>query len=381
MNGTTSRFIQLNGALLDLSRKEGVTYTRMLVHKTLVFKKMKVLLVAVGLALVSSETRGAQDDQVIRAEVEAVLINVLVTDRNGRPIAGLERENFQIFEDKVEQQIGTFFPVNAPFSVVLLLDTSYSTYGKLAPIQDSAIEFVEQIHPQDEVMVISFDDEVYLETDFTSNKDAAARAIKTTRTGQSTKLYDSVFLGMEEIRQRPYRKVMVVFSDGIDTTSSDSSRGETIRVAKESDTTIYAIQFDTRNQMLMPRQAPIGTPGTIPGRNPIPIGIPTPLPGPIPGGGGRSSRRQVEAEYGSGRAYLKQLASVTGGDLYEASQDLLNLSAIFAQIAEEMRSLYGISYVSSNPRRDGKFRKIVVRVDVPNARVRTRKGYRSKGVK
>ena len=342
----------------------------------LIFKRMKLLLVALGLVLVSGQARGAQQEQVIRAEVEAVLVNVLVTDRNGRPIAGLKRENFRIFEDKVEQQIGTFFPVNAPFSVVLLLDTSYSTYGKLAPIQDSAIEFVEQIHPQDEVMVISFDDEVYLEGDFTSNKDAAGRAIKMTRTGQSTKLFDAVFLGMDQVRSRTYRKVMVVFSDGIDTTSSDSSQGETIQVAKESETTIYSIQFDTRNQMLMPRQAPIATPGTIPGRSPVPLGMPTPLPGPMPRGGG-PSRSQVEAEYGRGRAYLKQLASVTGGDLYQASQDLLNLSTIFAQIAEEMRSLYSISYVSSNSKQNGKFRKIAVKVDVSGARTRARKGYKA----
>jgi len=343
----------------------------------LIFKKMKLMVVALSLVLVSGESRGAQEEQVIRAEVEAVLVNVLVTDRNGRPITGLKRENFRIFEDKVEQQIGTFFPVDAPFSVVLLLDTSYSTYGKLGPIQDSAIEFVEQIHPQDEVMVISFDDEVYLETDFTSNNDAAARAIKRTRTGQSTKLFDAVFLGMEQVRPRTYRKVMVVFSDGIDTTSSDSSQGETIQVAKEAETTIYSIQFDTRNQMMRPQQGPIATPGTIPGRNPNPLGIPTPFPGPIPTGGRGPSRSQVEAEYGRGRSYLKQLASVTGGDLYQASQDLLNLGSIFAQIAEEMRSLYSISYVSSNSKQDGKFRKIAVKVDVSDARTRTRKGYRA----
>ena len=358
-----------------------MTYTKIFVHKTLVIKRIVVLLVAVGLVLVSGESRAAQEDQVIRAEVEAVLLNVLVTNRNGRPITGLKRENFRIFEDKVEQQIGAFFPVNAPFSVALLLDTSSSTYGKLAPIQDSAIEFVEQIHPQDEVMVISFDDEVYLETDFTSNKDAAGRAIKMTRTGQSTKLYDAVFLGMDEIRKRSYRKVMVVFSDGIHTTSFDTSSGETIRAAKESDTTIYSILFDTRYDMSTPRQAPIGTPGTIPGRNPVPLGIPTPLPGSIPGGGRRRSRSDVEAEYRRGRSYLKQLASVSGGELYEASRDLLNLRNIFAQIAEEMRSLYAISYVSSNLKRDGKFHKIVVQVDVPGARVRTRKGYKSKSVK
>ncbi len=345
----------------------------------LVFKKIKLLAVALGLVLVNGQSRGAQEEQeqVIRAEVEAVLVNVLVTNRNGRPITGLKRENFRIFEDKVEQQIGTFFPVDAPFSVVLLIDTSYSTYGKLGPIQDSAIEFVEQIHPQDEVMVISFDDEVYLDVDFTSNKDAAARAIKMTRTGQSTKLFDAVFLGMDQVRPRTYRKVMVVFSDGIDTTSSDSSRGETIQVAKEAETTIYSIQFDTRNQMMRPQQGPIATPGTVPGRNPNPLGIPSPLPGPVPTGGRGPSRSQIEAEYGRGRSYLKQLASATGGDLYQASQDLLNLSSIFAQIAEEMRSLYSISYVSSNSKQNGKFRKIAVKVDVSGARTRTRKGYRA----
>lgn len=331
-------------------------------------------ILAVALSLVRPDLLGAEQEQVIRAEVEAVLVNVLVTDRNGHPVTGLKREDFRIFEDDVEQQVTTFFPVDAPFSVALLLDTSYSTYGKLAPIQDSAIDFVEQIHAQDEVMAISFDDEVYLDTDFTNNKDAAARAIKRTRTGQSTKLYDAVFLGMRELKRAPYRKVMIVFSDGIDTTSTDSSQGETIKVAKEADTTIYSIQFDTRDQMLMPRQGPITTPGTIPGRNPVPIGNPYPFPMPVPGGGG-PSRSQVESEYRRGRSYLKELAEVTGGDLYEANRDLLNLSSIFARIAEEMRSLYGLSYVSSNPKHNGKFRRIRVSVDVPDARVRTRKGY------
>ncbi len=339
---------------------------------------MKKLKIAAALALlaVSGESRGEpQDDPVIRAQVESVLLNVLVTDRNGRPITGLEREDFQIFEDKVEQRIEAFFPLNAPFSVVLLLDTSSSTEGKLAPIQDSAIEFVDQIHPQDEVMVISFDDEVYLDSDFTSNKDAAGRAIKSTRTGEWTRLYDGVFLGMQEIEAHPYRKVMVLFSDGIDTASRESSRGETIEVAKEAETTIYSIQFDTRYQMMSPRQVPMRTPTTVPGFSFGQLGTPPQLPGSFPGG--RRSRADVEAEYERGRSYLKQLAKVTGGELYEANENLLNLSSIFAQIAEEMRSLYSISYTSTNTKRDGKFRKISLRVDVPGARARTRKGYKA----
>ena len=98
-----------------------------------------------------------QQPEPLKAEVDAVLVNLLVTDRSGRPILGLEKEDFRVFEDKVEQQILNFFPVDAPFSVGLLLDTSFSTYGKLAQIQNSAIQFLDEIHPDDEVTVISFD--------------------------------------------------------------------------------------------------------------------------------------------------------------------------------------------------------------------------------
>jgi len=94
-------------------------------------------------------------------------VNVLVTDQNGQPISALEQGIFHLFEDGVEQEILNFFPVDAPFSVALMLDTSYSTVGKLGRIQNAAIGFLHQIHPDDEVMVISFDDQVYLDTDFT----------------------------------------------------------------------------------------------------------------------------------------------------------------------------------------------------------------------
>ncbi len=307
----------------------------------------------------------------IRADVEAVIVNVLVTDRNGRPMAGLERDDFRIYEDKVEQEITSFFAVDAPFSVALLLDTSFSTYGKLAPIQNSAIQFIEQIHPDDEVMVLSFDDDVYLETDFTRNKEEAKRAVKMTRTGQSTRLHDAIFLGLREIGRQPNRKVMVVFSDGIDTTSSQSHRGETIKIAREAETTVYSIHFDTRYQMNAPQPPPLGTPPTIPGRGPGPLGTPGPFPGGSPNPG------QTQADYERGRSYLRQLAQVSGGAMLEARSDLSNLSAVFAQIAEEMRSLYSVSYVSSNTKQDGKFRKIKVHVDVPDARVRARNGYRA----
>ena len=109
----------------------------------------------VALAVFSVGTPGVtpQEDQDqetsgrFTVNVETIVVNVLVTDRNGKPLTGLQKENFRIFEDGEEQVVQNFFPVDAPFSVGLLLDTSYSTVGKLARIQDSAIEFLDQIHP------------------------------------------------------------------------------------------------------------------------------------------------------------------------------------------------------------------------------------------
>ena len=315
-----------------------------------------------------------QQREALRVEVNAVMVNVLVTDQKGIPISGLAKKNFRVFEDGVEQEISHFFPVDAPFSVALLLDTSYSTFGKLAQIQDSAIEFLEQIHPDDEVMVISFDDEVYLETEFTRHKDRAERAVKQTRTGQSTQLYEAVYLGLQELKEQPFRKVMVLFSDGVDTTSRASSAGETIQVTKEADVAIYTILFNTQSDMLRRPPSYPRTPGTIPGRNPGPLGIPggSPLPAPLPS---PRDRRQIEVDYQRARSYMSRLAEVSGGKRFEAAGNLHNLGAAFAQIAEEMRSLYSISYVSTNPKSDGKFRKIKVKVDLLKARVRAREGY------
>jgi len=233
----------------------------------------------------SQEDQAQESTGRFTVDVETIVVNVLVTDRNGKPLTGLQKENFRIFEDGEEQVVQNFFPVDAPFSVGLLLDTSYSTVGKLARIQNSAIEFLDQIHPDDEVMVISFDDDVYLDTDFTRNKQAVERAIKMTRSGRSTQLFESVYLGLQQLREQPHRKVMVLFTDGVDTTSPTSSAKETVEVAKEADVTIYTIFFNTKADTLArlrnpsPRgPGPLGTP---PG-SPFPFPMPQPTPPPRP---------------------------------------------------------------------------------------------------
>jgi VWFA-related protein len=311
---------------------------------------------ALGLAVFSVGAPRAtpQDDQPqestgrIKVAVETIVVNVLVTDRNGKPLSGLQKENFRIFEDGEEQVVQNFFPVDAPFSVGLLLDTSYSTVGKLARIQDSAIEFLDQIHPDDEVMVISFDDDVYLDTGFTQNKEAVERAIKMTRTGQSTQLYEAVYLGMQQLREQPHRKIMVLFTDGVDTTSPTSSAKETVEVAKEAEVTIYTIFFnteaDTLGQLRNPSQrgpGPLGTPPS----SPFPFPMPMPQPTPQPGGRypDEEGREQIKRQYMIARSYLSDLAEVTGGARFDAAGDLSDLGEAFARIAEEMRSLYTIA--------------------------------------
>ncbi len=359
---------------------------------------------------------GADDRYTLSVDVDLVNVNVVVTDANGRYLTYLTKENFRIYEDRVEQQITHFSPVDTPFAVGLLLDTSNSTINKLTRIQDEAIRFIDQIHVDDDVLVISFDDEVHLDSDFTRSKPATERAIKGTRTGGSTQLYEAVYLALQQkLRPRPERKAMVLFTDGVDTASPTSTRSETIELAKEADTLIYPIFFDTRydrGPMSRNRRPPSRRGG---GTTGIPTGggqVGLPTGGGtvgLPTGGGRvglpvpsrrpTSRRPTsprrpppsrgprfptgvglgrsDAEYDQGREYLQQLAEVTGGTLY-VSEGLRNLGDAFQEIAAELSSQYSLAYSPTNKKNDGRFRRIKIEIDLPDVIVRAKRGYYSR---
>jgi VWFA-related protein len=221
-------------------------------------------------------------------------------------------------------------------------------------------------------MRISFDDEVHLETDFTRNKHAVERAIKMTRTGQSTQLYEAVYLGLQEkLRKRRDRKAMVLFTDGVDTSSPTSSAKETIEVAKEADVVIHPIYFDTRYDVERHSRSPFPTGG--PGTGPQ-----LPLPGRVPIDPRPRQReedeQQLNMEYERGRSYLHNLADVTGGTVYVADR-LENLGNAFSKIAAELRSQYSLGYISTNQKKDGKYRKVTVKVNLPGCIVKAKKGY------
>ena len=362
---------------------------------------------------------GADERYTLSVDVDLVNVNVVVTDANGRYLTYLTKENFRIYEDRVEQQITHFSPVDTPFAVGLLLDTSNSTINRLAQIQDEAVRFIDQIHVDDDVLVISFDDEVHLDSDFTRSKRATERAIRRTRTGGSTQLYEAVYLALQQkLRPRPERKAMVLFTDGVDTASPTSTQSETIELAKEADTLIYPIFFDTRydrGPMSRNPRPPVRRGG---GTTGIPAGggqVGLPTGGGqvgLPTGGGRvglptgrgrvglpvpsrrpTSRRlppssryprfptgvglgRSDAEYDQGREYLQQLAEVTGGTLY-VSEGLRNLGDAFQQIAAELSSQYSLAYSPTNKTRDGTFRRIKIETDIPNVIVRAKQGYYS----
>jgi Ca-activated chloride channel homolog len=324
-----------------------------------------------------SQTQQPEAPYTLEVDVNLVNINAVVTNASGNYVLDLKKDNFKIYEDKVEQQITHFSPVDAPFDVGLLLDTSFSAVNKLPQIQDEAIQFVNVLDPDDEVMVISFDDEVHLETDFTRNRNAMERAIKMTRTGQSTQLYEAVYLALQEkLKKRRGRKAMVLFTDGVDTTSPTSSASETIELAKEADVVIYPIYFDTSRDVERYSRSsspfPTGrTPGTGP-QLPLPrIPIDTRSPRQRD-----EDERQINMQYQGGRSYLHTLAEVTGGTVYVADR-MENLGAAFSKIAAELRSQYSLGYVSTNQRKDGKYRKVAVKVDVSGCIVKAKKGYYS----
>ncbi|MGB9178084.1 MAG: VWA domain-containing protein, partial [Pyrinomonadaceae bacterium] len=132
------------------------------------------------------------EGDVISVNTSLVTVPVNVMDRDGKYIPDLERKDFHIFEEGIEQRIAYFATVDKPFTVILVMDTSNSTHFRLEDIQSAAISFVNQLKEEDRVMVISFDDKINVLTEATNDRDALTRAIRRTRTGGGTRLYDAV---------------------------------------------------------------------------------------------------------------------------------------------------------------------------------------------
>jgi VWFA-related protein len=288
-----------------------------------------------GLAAVSPRHIRADDQEpqtIIRTEVGLVNINFTVEGKGGRPVRGLKPEDFQVFDNKVPQKIEYFFEYSAegkgmevPLTIALVIDTSGSVKDKLDYEKATAAEFFKDIlrPKKDLALIIQFDSDVNLVQDFTQSHSALMDALDTLRAGNSTALYDAVFLAADEkLKNETGRKVMVVISDG-DDNSSKTTREEAIEAAQKGDVVIYGIGVLTE-----------------------------------------------DSTFGA----LKKFAEETGGAFFSPHATMSEIREAFRAVGEDIQGQYSLAY-SLNSKKDGSYHTIEIRSKVRGARVRARKGY------
>ncbi len=294
------------------------------------------------------------DGETLRIETNLVTIPVSVFDRNGLYIPGLRQTEFKIFEDGVEQEIAYFGTTDKPFTVALVIDVSPSTAYKIEEIQQAAAAFVAQLGPQDSVIVIEFDHGVKILTEATKDREKIYKAIKKADFGNGTSLYNAVD---EAIRKQfgkiPGRKAVVLFTDGVDTTSRKNSYDSTLNFAEESDALIFPIYYNTYFENR--RRPPSGFPDIF--------------------GGSVVYRGVTAEEYALGRKYLEEIADATGGRVFRPESTPGGLTRAFEGIAEELRRQYNVGFVPKEEGQRGQRKQIRVRVNRPNLIIRSRDSY------
>jgi VWFA-related protein len=295
-----------------------------------------------------------------------VTVPVTVMDRGGKYVPNLTRRDFHLFENGVEQRIAYFATVDQPFTVVLLIDTSGSTHFKIEEMQSAAISFVNQLKDQDRVMVMSFDESIRTLCEPTSDRDTLIQAIRRTRNGGGTRLYDAVHQVIrQKLKSISGRKAVVLFTDGVDTASGQASYQSTIREVQESDAAVYSVAYDTSRDVMGPGGI------RLPGRGGVILGIPGSGGGiGFPGAGGPGSS---PADYRRADEYLHEIAFESGGQYYRGDT-IVGLSAAFSQLADELRRQYSIGYYPPAGEA-GQRRDIKVRVNQSGLVVKAREGY------
>jgi Ca-activated chloride channel family protein len=288
----------------------------------------------------SSQPPAAQGQQPsFRAGVDLVSLNVTVTDQAQKYVVDLSEGDFQVFEDGVKQDVTVFNRTNLPIALALLVDTSASMEARLPIAQEAAIGFARKLRPQDLAEIIDFDSRVIVLQNFTNKAAELESAIRRTSAGGSTSMYNAIYIALKDLKKaiatstdEIRRQAIVVLSDGEDT-SSLLPFEEVLDLAKRSETAIYAIGLRSAESS------------------------------------SSASKGFREAEF-----VLRQLAQETGGRAFFPNQ-IGDLNGIYGQIAEELSSQYTVGYTSKNPKRDGAWRRVVVRVGRAGATARTKQGY------
>lgn len=310
-----------------------------------------------------------------------VSVPVTVSDREGRYIAGLKKEDFSIYEDGVKQNVAFFATVDEPLSIALLLDTSGSTSSSLEKIKDAAKDFIELLNAKDQCLIATFDSQLKVLNEFTASKKMLTDAIDKVQTAQQdgTVLHYAIQQTVNKsFNNATGRKVIIVLSDGKDF-GSPVGKNELLGILEESDVLIYSIHYKTGSGT---QNLVISSDGKVKeaeNKKPTKIKKPKKPKGysiMIPGQMDVISQEQIEEreKVASVEAvsFLKTLTDTTAGRFYLS--DSPNLSNIFKQIAGELRQQYWLGYRA----KDSAVHEINVKVGRPDVVVRARAKVRSR---
>jgi VWFA-related protein len=297
-------------------------------------------------------------DDVVHIDTDLVIVPVRISDRDGRSIPNVQRSEFRIVENGVEQEVAYFQNDDQPFTVALLLDMSYSSVFKLRDIQAAAELFVSQLRDQDKVMIVAFDEKVRVLCKPTNDRKVMRLAIESTQIGSGTSIYTAIDSVLnEQFSKIAGRKAIVILSDGVDTSSKLASAKKIINDVTESDILIFPIQYDTYDDVQKNRRT---TAAIQYDEDDRPYVLNTP-----PGRGER-----VE-DYREAHRFFADVAERTAGRVYKVSSNT-NLKDAFAAIAEELRKIYTLGYYPDSGRTPGESYSIKVRVYRPNLLIRAR---------
>jgi Ca-activated chloride channel family protein len=323
------------------------------------------------------------ENDVIKVDTALVTLPVSVTDRDGKYIGNLKQKDFKIFEDGVEQDVAYFQPTEKPFTVALLMDMSGSTKDHLREIQDAAFTFIQQLRDNDRVMIVAFDDDVHVLAEPTSDRRALRNAIQSAHPGGGTSLYEAVdFVLNQRFNHIEGRKAMVLFTDGVDTTSRHASYQSNVVDAEEDGALCYVLQYDTFGDMNGGAPRPSGGAGPPQSGKSGGAVLIDAIGSILRGDNAYGRQRRTNgggagtspADYSRADSYLHTMADRTGARV-ERAETIGDLDKSFANIAEELRRQYSLGYYPKNQSTQGSRHAVRVRVMRSNLAVKARSSY------
>ena len=301
---------------------------------------MKLLLAALACLVCVGEMHAA--DATFHSGVDLVPLNVIVTDAHDKFVRGLNQSDFSVFEDGVQQDVAYFAASSVPLDLAIVLDSSSSMSDRMSTVQQAAVGFASHLHDGDRVTVIGVKETARTLHPLDTDVRGACDAIRHATASGGTALYNALYATIKQMQKLHTtdgdvrRQAIAVLTDGQDTASLVTS-DDLLALAKQAAIAIYTIT----------------------------------LKSPYPVLGLNATKYDQESDFA-----MKALAAETGARSFFPT-DISQLAGVYSTITDELANQYAIAYSPKNPRLDGSYRHISVRVSEPNVRTRTRAGYQA----